>query len=166
MPLPGEIAVKLATHGAGCDLATTNLRSPTAFQKNSDFARMRRVIRIGLFITFCWVLSGNIAVSPAIFRGDVKTKPGEPSTDADPAIRNRLASESPRLESLRDIETSLSTDQMTATVEKRLPQLTNEIELRTAEMRKLLAVSLPLELLHILELALQTFRDELSSVES
>ena len=28
-----------------------------------DFARMRRVIRIGLFITFCWVLSGNTASS-------------------------------------------------------------------------------------------------------
>ena len=28
-----------------------------------DFARMRRVIRIGLFITFCWVLSGNTAAA-------------------------------------------------------------------------------------------------------
>jgi small-conductance mechanosensitive channel len=57
----------------------------------------------------------------------------------------------------------LSTDQLTATVEKRLPQLTNEIDLRASEMTKLLAVSLPLEFLHSMEVVVQTFRDELST---
>ena len=48
------------------------------------------------------------------------------------------------------------------TVENRLPYLTKEIDLRTAENAKLLTASLPLELLHRLEVTLQNFNDELS----
>jgi hypothetical protein len=59
--------------------------------------------------------------------------------------------------------TGLSTDQLTATVEKRLPRLTNEIDLRAAEMDRLLASSLPLEFLHFIEITLQRFRGELSA---
>jgi chromosome segregation ATPase len=66
-------------------------------------------------------------------------------------------------EFLRNIETSLSTDRLTAAVEKRLPQLTSEIDLRATETSKLLASSLPLEFLHNLEVTLQRFRDELST---
>lgn len=85
--------------------------------------------------------------SSATFHGDVENKLGEPGTHADPAIRNRRTRAvhcrvCPRH---RD---SLSTDKITATVEKRLPQLTNEIVLRTTEMAKLLAASVPLEYLH------------------
>ena len=57
----------------------------------------------------------------------------------------------------------MSADQITTTVEKRLPHLTKEIDLRTAENAKLLAASLPLELLHRLEVVLETFRDELAT---
>jgi hypothetical protein len=57
----------------------------------------------------------------------------------------------------------LSNDQTIATVEKRLPQLANEIELRTAQMAKLLAASMPLQFLHYMEVDLQTLRDELST---
>jgi len=49
------------------------------------------------------------------------------------------------------------------TVENRLPHLTKEIDLRTAENAKLLTASLPLELLHRLEVTLQNFNDELST---
>jgi potassium-dependent mechanosensitive channel len=49
------------------------------------------------------------------------------------------------------------------TVENRLPHLTKEIDLRTAENTKLLTASLPLELLHRLEVTLQNFNDELST---
>ena len=49
------------------------------------------------------------------------------------ASKGRLAAES-----LRNIETSLANDQTIATVEKRLPQLTNEIDLRTAQMAEIL----------------------------
>jgi small-conductance mechanosensitive channel len=64
--------------------------------------------------------------------------------------------------SLRDIEASLSTDQITTSVEKGLPHLAAEIDLRTAESAKLLAVSLPLELLQRLRLVFQNFGDDLS----
>ena len=66
-------------------------------------------------------------------------------------------------ESLHNIETNLSNDQLIATVEKRLPQLANEIELHTAQIAKLLAVSTPLQVLHYVEVDLQTLRDELST---
>ena len=64
--------------------------------------------------------------------------------------------------SIRDIEASLSTDQITTSVEKGLPHLAAEIDLRTAESAKLLAVSLPLELLQRLRLVFQNFGDDLS----
>jgi hypothetical protein len=57
----------------------------------------------------------------------------------------------------------LASDPITASVEKRLPALTSEIELRGAEMAKFLAGSVPLELLHSMEIVLQTYRDQLSS---
>jgi potassium-dependent mechanosensitive channel len=57
----------------------------------------------------------------------------------------------------------LSTDKITPMVEGRLPQLTKEIELRTTEMAKLLAASVPLEFLHYMEVAVQTFSNELST---
>jgi hypothetical protein len=44
-----------------------------------DFARMRRVIRIGLFVTFCWVLSGNTAAAQQSSAA-VETKPDKPGT--------------------------------------------------------------------------------------
>ncbi|MBV8352070.1 MAG: mechanosensitive ion channel [Verrucomicrobia bacterium] len=65
--------------------------------------------------------------------------------------------------SVQNIETTLSTDQITATVEERLPALTREIGLRGTEMAKFLAGSVPLELLHSMEIVLQTYRDQLSS---
>ena len=64
---------------------------------------------------------------------------------------------------MQSIETGLSTDQITATVEKRLPLLTREIQLRGTEMAKFLAGTVPLELLHSMEIVLQRYRDQLSS---
>jgi chromosome segregation ATPase len=95
--------------------------------------------RIGLFITFCWVAPTPIPLSEIASQGE--------SANA----------------SLRDIETNLQTDRLTVAVEKRLPQLTNEIDLRTAEQAKLLASSLPLEFLGYMKAALQRFSDELST---
>jgi hypothetical protein len=65
--------------------------------------------------------------------------------------------------SVQSIETTLSSDQITAIVEKRLPPLTREIGLRGTEMAKFLAGSVPLELLHSMEIVLRAYRDELSS---
>src|SRR5260370_15288828 len=112
------------------------------FQKNSDFARMRRVIRIGLFITFCWVLSGNTAAAQQSSAAPSKPSPTNPLPTPIPLAEVASQAQS-AMESLRDIEASLSTDQITTTVEKRLPHLTKEINSRTAENAKLLAGSLP-----------------------
>jgi small-conductance mechanosensitive channel len=57
----------------------------------------------------------------------------------------------------------LSTDKITANIEDRLPQLTNEIELRETEISKLLVASLPLEFFHYIEAATQRLSDELST---
>ena len=123
---------------------------------------MRRVLRIGLFISFCWVLSGNTAGAQQ--SAGATSKPGPTNPVPTPIPLSEIA---PRVQSaiksLRDIEASLSTDQTTMTVENRLPHLTKEIDLRTAENAKLLTASLPLELLHRLEVTLQNFNDELST---
>jgi potassium-dependent mechanosensitive channel len=66
-------------------------------------------------------------------------------------------------ESLRDIEASLSNEQTIPSVERRLPQLANEIELRTAQMAKLLAASMPLQFLHYMEVDVQSLGEELST---
>jgi potassium-dependent mechanosensitive channel len=124
---------------------------------------MRRVIRIGLFITLCCVFfNGNAARAQQ--SSAATSKPSSTNPVPTPIPLSEIASQGESAsESLRNIETSLSTDQITATVEKRLPQLTKEIELRTVEMAKLLAASLPLEFLHYWEIVLQSFRGELST---
>jgi len=123
---------------------------------------MRRVLRIGLFISFCWVLSGNTAGAQQ--STGATSKPGPTNPVPTPIPLPEIASQAQStIKSLRDIEASLSTDQTTTTVEKRLPHLTEEIDLRTTEHAKLLTSSLPLELLQRLKVALQSFDDELSS---
>jgi small-conductance mechanosensitive channel len=67
------------------------------------------------------------------------------------------------LRTISNIETTLSTDPITASVEKRLPGLTTEIELRGAEMAKYLAGAVPPELLHSMEIVLENYRNQLSS---
>ena len=132
------------------------------FQKSSDFARMRRIIRVGLFVTFCWLLSGDIAGAQQ--SSAATPKPSATNPVPTPIPLSNIASQGESSsDSLHDIEASLSTDQLTATVEKRLPRLTNEIDLRAAEMGKLLGSSLPLEFLHFMEVTLQRFRGELSA---
>jgi hypothetical protein len=64
--------------------------------------------------------------------------------------------------SVQSIEATLSTDPITPIVEKRLPALTREIELRGEEMAKFLGESVPLELLHSMEIVLQRYREQLS----
>ena len=123
---------------------------------------MRRVVRIGLFITFCWVLSGNTAAAQQSSAEPSKPGPTDPVPTPIPLAEVASQAQS-AMESLRDIKDSLSTDQTIATVEKRLPQLTKEIDLRTAYHVKLLAASLPLESLYRMERTLQMYRDELST---
>ncbi|MBV8177099.1 MAG: mechanosensitive ion channel [Verrucomicrobia bacterium] len=120
---------------------------------------MQRPIRIGLFIAFCWGLSGAIAEAQQFTPAASNPSPA-PTPIPLSEIGSQLES---TLGSIQSIESTLSTDQITATVEKRLPALTSEIQLRGTEMAKYLAGSVPLELLHSMEIVLQTYRDQLSS---
>ena len=119
---------------------------------------MHRVIRIGLCITCSWVLSGNLVEAQQSSASTAE--PSSAKSEPTPIPLSELASKGQSAaESLRDIETSLSNDQTIANIAGRLPQIANEIELWTAQMAKLLAASMPLQVLHYMELDLQTFRD-------
>ena len=99
---------------------------------------MHRAIRIALSITFCWFLSGFIAGAQE--SSPSPSNPGRspvptPSPLTTPIPLSEIAVQAQATaESLSVIQNSLSTDQITATVEERLPRLTNEIALRTAEL--------------------------------
>jgi len=128
---------------------------------------MHRAIRIALSITFCWFLSGFIAGAQE--SSPSPSNPGRspvptPSPLTTPIPLSEIAVQAQATaESLSVIQNSLSTDQITATVEERLPRLTNEIALRTAELTKLLAGKLPLEFFHYMGAAAQRLNDELST---
>ena len=116
-------------------------------------------MRIGLFIAFCWALSGAIAGAQQFSSATPKPRP-VPT----PIPLSEIASQAEStLRFVQSIDATLSTDPINATVEKRLPPLTREIELRGAEMAKFLGGSVPLELLHSMVIVLQTYRDQLSS---
>jgi potassium-dependent mechanosensitive channel len=122
---------------------------------------MHRVIRVGLFITFCWVLSGEITGAQQSSAATSKPSPTNPEPTPIPLSEIAAQAQSAS-ESLGAIETSLSADPTTARVEKDLPELTKEIELRMADMYKLLAAGLPLEFLYRVQTILHTHLDELS----
>src|SRR5262249_4377034 len=92
------------------------------------------------------------------------SKPSPTTPVPTPIPLSEIASEAQSTaQSVHNIEASLSTDKITATVEERLPQLRNEIELRETETTKLLAASLPLQYFHYLEVFMQRLGDELST---
>ena len=123
---------------------------------------MHRVIRIGLCLICYWVLVGNVAGDEPSPSATPKPSPANPVPTPIPI--SEIASQGvATAQSIQGIETSLSTDQVTATIEKRLPPLMKDIELRSTEMGKLLAASVPLEFLHSMELVLQRFHDDLST---
>jgi hypothetical protein len=101
---------------------------------------VQRQIR-GLVIAFCWQLSGAIAGAQQVPSATPKSSP---ESSAIPL--SKIASEAEStLRTVQSIETTISTDQITATVEKNLPRLTTEIELRGAEMAKFLGGVVPVE---------------------
>jgi hypothetical protein len=86
--------------------------APAVLKKELFFARMRRVIRIGLFITFCCVLSENSAGAQQSY---VSTSKPSPMTQVPtPIPLSEIASQAQAaMGFLRDIETSLATDRIT-----------------------------------------------------
>src|SRR5215469_7984105 len=125
---------------------------------------MHRIIRIGLGLICCWVLVGNVAGAEPEPSPSATTKPSAANPVPTPIPLSEIASQGvATAQAVRGIESSLSTDQVTATVEKVLPPLMRDIELRSTEMGKLLAASVPLEFLRNMELVLGRFRDDLST---
>ena len=117
-----------------------------------------RQIRSLLFIVF-WGLSRTVSGAEQFQSADKK-----PNAAPTPIPLSEIASQAEStFRSIQSIETALSTDQTTATIEKRLPSLTHEVELRSAEMAKFLTGVIPLELLYSMEIVLQRYRDQLSS---
>src|ERR1700745_1301220 len=77
----------------------------------------QRQIRIGLVIAFCWQLSGAVAAAQQVPSATPKSSP---ESSAIPL--SKIASEAEStLRTVQSIETTISTDQITATVEKEQP---------------------------------------------
>jgi potassium-dependent mechanosensitive channel len=120
---------------------------------------VQRQIRICLLCAFCWDLTGAIVEAQQFSSAETN-----PSLTPTPIPLSEIASHAESTTRfVQSIQTTLSTDRVTATVEKNLPPLTIEIELRGAEMAKYLAGVVPLELLHSMEIVLQRYGDQLSS---
>jgi small-conductance mechanosensitive channel len=123
---------------------------------------MNRPICIGLVLTFCWALSGDIARAQQAAPSTPRPSPAIAAPT--PIPLSQIAAEAQTTgQTVRDVETNLSTDQLTASIEERLPQVAEEIELRMSEMTKILSSRLPLELLRHMANAVQTMHDELST---
>jgi small-conductance mechanosensitive channel len=116
-------------------------------------------ICVAVLAAFCWGLSGQIGSAQQL--GSAEPKPSAAPT---PIPLSEIASQAESTFRLvQNIETTLSTDQVTVTVEQHLPVLTSEIELRGTEMAKYLTGIVPLELLYSMEIVLEKYRDQLSS---
>ena len=114
---------------------------------------------MAVFVALCCGLTAHIGRAQQ--SGLTEPKPNAGST---PVPLAEIASQAEStLRSVQNIETTLSANQVTANVERRLRPLTNEIELRGTEMAKFLTGSVPLELLYSMEIVLQKYRDQLSS---
>ncbi len=117
------------------------------------------VIRIVLFLTFCWASNGTMAEIQPSSAPQVKTSPA-----ATPIPVIKVASEAESaLESLREIDTSLSTDRTTTSVAEGLSELKSEIEARIVDDMGLLRSNPPVQMLYDLRLAWQSFSDKLSA---
>jgi potassium-dependent mechanosensitive channel len=120
---------------------------------------VQRQIRIALLIAFYLGLSGAIAGAQQF-----SSAATNPSTAPTPVPLSQIAPQAKStLRIVNSIETALSNDPMIATVQRRLPSLTTEIDLRGAEMDKFLVGIVPLELLHSMEIVLQRYGDQLSN---
>jgi potassium-dependent mechanosensitive channel len=120
---------------------------------------MSRVIQMALFLTFCCA-GGSNAAEPQQASGP-EAKPS-PASGAIPLIE--IASKTQAaLESLREIESGLSTDQTTTSVVSGLSDLTTEIESEIGDDTQLLRSNPSLQMLYPLKVTWQSFDDKLSA---
>jgi hypothetical protein len=120
---------------------------------------VRRVIRIVLFLAFCWASSGNMA--PAQQASASRVKPSSAPTPI-PVIKVASEAES-AIEPLHEIAASLASDQTAASVADGLSRLTSEIDIRIVEDIGLLRSNPPLQMLYRLKLTWQNFDDKVSA---
>jgi small-conductance mechanosensitive channel len=120
---------------------------------------MSRVIRIALFLTFCCASGSNAAEAQQASRPETK-----PSPVSGPIPLIEIASKTQAaLESLREIESGLSTDQTTTSAANGLSDLTAEIESEIGDDTQLLRSNPSLQMLYPLKVSWQSFGDKLSA---
>jgi small-conductance mechanosensitive channel len=121
---------------------------------------MRRVIRIGLFLSLTLVSS----VGPARSQ-QASGSPAKPNSAPTPIPLAKVPLEGQSaLASLQEIEANVSRDQSSADdIVRSLSDLTTEIDARIADDTRLLTTNPSLELLYRLKLTWQSFRDSLSA---
>jgi hypothetical protein len=122
---------------------------------------MRRVIRIGLFIILALVSSGGSALGQ-----QASVSPAKPSSAPTPIPLADVPLEAQSaLDSLKEIDASVSRDQSTADVIARtLSDLTSEIDPTIGEDTRLLRASPSLDMLYRIKLTWQNFDDKLSAL--
>ena len=121
---------------------------------------MHPVIRIVLLIILALVSSAGPALSQQAAASPAKPNPAPTPI---PLAKEPLEAQS-TLASLQEVETNVSRDQSSAeTIGGTLSELTNEIDARAAEDRRLLTASPSLEILFPLKLAWRTFGVRLSA---
>jgi potassium-dependent mechanosensitive channel len=120
---------------------------------------MSRVIRIALFLTFCCASSTNAAEPQQASGPETKPSPvSRPIPLIEIASKTQAA-----LESLREIESGLSTDQTTTSAANGLSDLTAEIESEIGDDTQLLRSNPSLQMLYPLKVSWQSFGDKLSA---
>jgi potassium-dependent mechanosensitive channel len=130
------------------------------FQKNYDFARMRLVVRIGLFLILALVSSaGPVPSQPG------PGSPAKPNSAPTPIPLAKVPLEAQSaLASLQEIEANVSRDQSSADgFVRSLSDLTTEIDARIADDTRLLTTNPSLQLLYRLKLTWQSFDNSLSA---
>jgi len=121
---------------------------------------MHPVIRIVLLIILALVSSAGPALSQQAAASPAKPNPAPTPI---PLAKEPLEAQS-TLASLQEVEANVSRDQSSAeTIGGTLSELTNEIDARAAEDRRLLTASPSLEILFPLKLAWRTFGVRLSA---
>jgi len=120
---------------------------------------MRPVIRIALFLMFCCASSSHAAEAQQAAGPEAK-----PSPASRPIPLIEIASKAQAaLESLREIESGLSAEQTTRSVDDGLSHLTAEIEAEIGDDTQLLSSNPSLNMLYPLKVSWQSFGDKLSA---
>ena len=122
---------------------------------------MPRVVRIALFVAFSWVSGSNPVEAQQAPASQGRPSPSPPI----PAMK--VASEAASaLESLRELQSSLSADTTAAAVSDGLSHLTGDIDAQIDDDTELLISNPTLQMLYPLKLTWQNFNERLSALNN